>query len=370
MLLPPIEKVDTIEACEAASFLLAHAIFEGPAAAAAAFGSRPNFIDEQPLQTFSPWSREEIAELAGFFPWEGLEESISKGFCGTSAGFKNGEPRVKVYVTKDGSDWLFRALDRFSPSQTVDIDPVLMKSPAKFAGTCRGGGKVGPESVDVEGTLGAWLKCKKNGQYVGISNNHVLSMFGRFPVGHSVLHYDGSSDQSGKGKSKVIGEIGGVVDLVPEAAQGSKKKVVSNQVDLAWVVPSSPSCFSNKIGDPGHLPKGEVDLLWMEREWRASRPISAKLVGAKSGKIVGKLSNYRGITFLRGENGGLYEFEDQLEFDMDDIQEGDSGSLVLSKNNEIIGLFFAILDTYEGKMAIVSPWNHVKNSSGLVFSYT
>jgi hypothetical protein len=339
---------------EAAAYLLARAVFRFPKNAIVAFHEREKsrFGD-----LVSPWSEKEINRLNSLFQGDPTE----LGVFGTAIGRDSSlNFCVRVYANRRGVNHLTEfVMPRFQPRVNVTIAIVEMES-FRFAmsGPCCGGASISSLHGSATGTLGAWLKRSPTQDFVGVSNNHVLAEYGRFTAGHPVIH-PGIAD-SGTA-ADIIGKLEGVVPL--KEFDQLRRDVTLNLADVAWFTPIDSSVTDRAIGLLGR-PLGEKDLV---QEFLSGRIIPVEMSGRSSHHASGEVTGIRSVFIL--QNGATkYLFEDQIEIKMSDIDEGDSGALILTSDRKIGGLLFAFEMDRSG-IGIASPWEAVKQATGLRFEY-
>ncbi|MEG6617149.1 hypothetical protein V6C27_12095 [Peptococcaceae bacterium 1198_IL3148] len=233
------------------------------------------------------------------------------------------------------------------------------------------------------GTLGAVVKDRSTGAPLILSNNHILAngsngYDGRAVVGDPILQpgkYDGGNEND---------RIGSLLRFVPisrgSAEQQSscpyasgfsavtnamlhlirpnyeikvfKKLQQNNIVDCALAAPDNPELISGEILDFG--------LIQGVTEARPGMPVrkSGRTTGVTSGTVttVG--------TSLKVEMDGneMVMFNDQVTTNMSS-QGGDSGSLVLTPDNQVVGLLFAGSD----KITVFNKIQHVMDALNIEF---
>ncbi len=353
-----------IEEFEAGAYLLARAILQNPPGARAALRARPAFLAGALLESRSPWSPDEIANLSGLFPWEGLSYSIERGLFGTSAGLNpEGKLCVRVYANRRGKDYLnANVMPKFRPGTNLPVFVVEVDS-IRFAKStpCAGGASISGLGGSATGTLGAWLKKNPSGDFVALSNNHVIADFNKFGPGHDVIQ-PGAAD--GGGPADVVGHVEGVVTL--EVYDQLRISDTTNLSDVAWFRPSQSGVVDRSIGSPGRWPKGEEDLIQVYRN--QAGPVAVSLCGRSSNTVQGTMTGIRSCLFIK-EGGKDYYFEDQIEITMSRLALGDSGSLVLTDPGDKIGGLFFALDPGSG-VGFANPWQAVKSATNLDFAYS
>jgi hypothetical protein len=199
----PIEISDNeaISQLEIGARLLAHAILLPPEDARNSFfgkgavaitRSRRNVM---PIPIISPWTWDEFLLLNQSFPFSGVREAVQRGLYGTSVRLSSDRRFcIGLYASSDGA-MLFRDLvANFKPSNLLPLEIVEVgRITFAQATSSQGGESVGPHPGSITGTLGGWLRTKRLGELIGISNNHVLAEFNSFGIGTKVLQPGGGS---------------------------------------------------------------------------------------------------------------------------------------------------------------------------------
>jgi len=214
------------------------------------------------------------------------------------------------------------------------------------------------------GTFGAVVKDKKTGEKLILSNNHILAngsngSDGRAAIGDPVLQpgpYDGGE------KDDRIAELFRFVPLIRSSQEAScpvaagvaaagnrllkmvrpsyelrfyKYSRAVNIVDCAVAKPVNPDLIGEQIIDLGDISGvGQArEGMWVQKSGRTS--------GVTSGEVTAM-----GVTLqvdLSDEETGW--FSDQVVSDVM-CKPGDSGSLILDKENNAVGLLFAGSDSH------------------------
>ncbi len=192
-----------------------------------------------------------------------------------------------------------------------------------------GGVSIGHYSITA-GTLGAIVKDKETGEPLILSNNHILANTsngrdGKAKIGDPILQpaaYDNGS--------KERDTIAHLYRFVPLEPTRSIFRPIHNTVDCAVAKPVSKEVVENSILEIGQI-KGIAEA-----------EIGVTVV--KSGRTTGLTeSRIRAIdSTVRVRLDPLREaiFTDQIVADAFS-EGGDSGSLVLDKENRVVGLLFA-----------------------------
>ncbi len=251
-------------------------------------------------------------------------------------------------------------------------EPRLLAGRTEYKRPAQPGMSIGHYLVTA-GTFGAVVKDKKTGEPLILSNNHVLANStngkdGRASIGDPVLQpgpYDGGT------KKHVIGYLERYIPLkrkielpdckVAAAAEGMGnqllmtvrpnyrlqiQKVTSeeNIVDAAVAKPVNKNAVSPNILEIGSV-RGTIDPeigLEVQKSGRSS---------GLNNTVIQVIEATLSIT-LTDEKQGLFT---QQIITGPIAQPGDSGSLVLNKNNQAVGLLFAGSD----KISVVNPIKNV-----------
>lgn len=176
----------------------------------------------------------------------------------------------------------------------------------------------------MSGTLGCIVKdTGTGGQYI-LSNSHVLANSGNASLGTNVTQPSMTSEPE-----NLIGHLSKFVEF-----NFSKR---DNLCDAAIAIANPQRMVTNKIPQLSIAPSYNPDL-------KITRSMKVKKVGNRTGLTFGNTVDVDFRTFLRYQRGlmgsGKVWFKDQVLCDKF-TKKGDSGSAVLSENNEVIGLHFA-----------------------------
>jgi hypothetical protein len=219
------------------------------------------------------------------------------------------------------------------------------------------------------GTLGGWF-IDKDGELVGLSNNHVLANENnakaigdwtrrngrRVKSNGSYIVQPGPYDDRWWRKNKnYVGRLKSFVKLVKQ----------DNLQDSAIFKPSSALLAESDMWKLGQL-NGFRDNLQVGE--------SVQKVGRTTGHTVGKVIALDGVVQVQyGRKLGVIEFEDQIITDFMS-EGGDSGSLLLDMNNNIVGLLYAGSNTITLHNKIKYPRDKyglkIYNPNPLTESYT
>lgn len=235
-----------------------------------------------------------------------------------------------------------------------------------------GGVSIGHEWISA-GTLGCLVK--KGGNVYILSNNHVLADTNNAPLGSAILQpgkHDGGGlidriasltefvpiEFSG-GEGCSIGKaIAGFLNLFTSLI-GSKTRLESvsirqalNRVDAAIACPLKENLVKNEILELGKI-GGAV---------KACLGMVVKKSGRTTGVTVGEITQVNVMTNVQYGNGKIATFEKQLMIEPGGFSAGgDSGSVVLDEDNNLVALLFAGSD----KSTIVSPIEFVFEDLGV-----
>lgn len=235
-----------------------------------------------------------------------------------------GESRVVVLVGPDSDPEALQELADFHfaghPFKVVTID----QTPARSSGTASNGIAICRQGSPEFGTIGGWFKMDRDrhtGQpvdqslFFGVSNNHVIGECNNSHRG----------DVLTDGNGVVVGRLHDLQALYPTTA---------NAIDAA--------IFQV---DPG------IALQWQPaapRGWTGAQ-INFRVYkqGARTGYTEGIVT---GIGAIVAELCGVrYHFKDIIAIKGTDGEfsaEGDSGSIVLTRNHQMVGLLFAKSGAY------------------------
>ncbi|MDA8972701.1 MAG: hypothetical protein P8M17_01965 [Saprospiraceae bacterium] len=189
------------------------------------------------------------------------------------------------------------------------------------------------------GTLGGIFKRKNSNAFFGLSNNHVIAHCNLGAKGDIIRTKDGN-------------QVGELIDFFNLSPKGPSMKV--NTIDAAIF----------KITDTLNMdwqpsfPQGVANAQINRRVYKK---------GAKTGVTFGIITAIKGSADINLRNTN-YHFKDLFAIERDPdpanpnpfpefIDFGDSGSLVLTLNNLIIGIILAKM----GKYAYACPIKYIKN---------
>lgn len=225
-----------------------------------------------------------------------------------------------------------------------------------------GGVSIGHEWITA-GTLGC-LVSKGSQPYI-LSNNHVLADTNNAPIGSTILQpgkHDGGElidtiatladfvpIEFGGGKGCSIGKaVAGLENFFAKII-GSKTRLesvsirqTSNRVDAAIAYPVEADMVKNEILELGKI-----------TGW-AGAGLGTKVMksGRTTGITEGEITQVNVMVNVQYGNGKVALFENQLMIEPGGFSAGgDSGSVVLNKNNKLVALLFAGSD----QSTIVSP---------------
>ena len=178
------------------------------------------------------------------------------------------------------------------------------------------------------GTIGCFVKLKKNGKVCLLSNNHVLANENAAKEGDAILQ-PGYADGGRKPKD-IVANLGTFVKL---------KKTGRNEVDAALATLSKSVDFDPSALRGGGKLTGSVgsDLTEFER---------VEKIGRTTGRTKGRISAFELDNVVVAYDMGNIKFDDQLEIESSTSnsfsQGGDSGSLIFTAEEHLaLGLLFA-----------------------------
>ena len=179
------------------------------------------------------------------------------------------------------------------------------------------------------GTLGAVVKDNKTGEPLILSNNHVLANItngrdGRAKIGDPILQ-PGSYDK-GNNKDDIIGHLLRYIPLKEKTGIFGS----SNIVDCALARPVNKEIVDTnilEIGQINEIREAEIDMKVIKS-------------GRTTGLTEGRITAIDSTVTVNIDDDKQAIFTDQIV--MSPISKGgDSGSLVLDKDRNVIGLLFA-----------------------------
>jgi len=286
--------------------------------------------------------------------------------CGVVRGYKviNGKktdiPSLVIFVTKKVDPIMLRESDRI-PREiegvlTDVVEVGIMRANSyrtERQRPCKGGISVAHMDVTA-GTLGCWFK--RGSRWFALSNNHVFANSNDAHIGDPILQpgpYDGGM------LSDVIAHLDRFVPISFISAEGcsisrgvakglnflangvgsnsylrSHKKDVVNLVDCALAEATDESVVDREIYEVGIIPG------WREADigdyiWKSGR----------TSEITDGTIDYIGSVQVSYGDAGVAMFEEQFVSNTMLCAGGDSGSAVLDRDLNIIGLLFAGSDT-------------------------
>ena len=352
-----------------AAYLLGQAIVQSPQPFANFAAIYSSSLEREFFHKLSPWSENDFRGLSRSIPVDGVGQAIEHGLFGTAAGVDDGgRDTIRIYVSEDGEGFL---REQILPKAGFFLERGKFKLVPVVGGQIcfarsrpvTGGSSVSPDGGIETGTLGGWLETLPSREPVGISNNHVLAECDTHPAGTGVIQ-PGVAD--GGTQLDIIGTLKGAAPL--KIWDPFRRKDTTNHADVAWTKADPLTNAVYTIGSsPG--PRGEVDLIAAYNDPRRTQDVKVRFEGWKSHRSVGKVVGVTAIVSFR-ENGNDYMFTDQIELEVSNIQEGDSGSLVLSDPENLVGGLVFAKRKGSSTAAFVNPWQAVRNSSGLDFVYS
>lgn len=220
------------------------------------------------------------------------------------------------------------------------------------------GSSIGRQDTRYSGTLGLKVKLKHNGSIItcGLSCYHVL-----FPeeLKQKNMIVESDTDAVVTGSPSIWAPSqrdGNVHTRVGRIVQGKVNKFM----DIAFFT-STDDFISASVFEQG-MPK-PVYFVTKEDEHK----LEVKIYGRTSGLVTGKVNNSRAyptITYFRNEpqNKFDHDLEDVIELQLA-AAPGDSGSAVLTKKNELIGILVAS----DGQLSYVVPATSILNNFTVQF---
>lgn len=172
------------------------------------------------------------------------------------------------------------------------------------------------------GTLGLIAQHSKTNRAVLVSNSHVFAHAGAAKIGDGITQpgrVDGGTTP-----------VGSLLDFVPLKPSGS------NQVDAAIALPDATiELRPNEIVGIGAFTVAAADIL---------RPnLNVSKLGRTSGLTRGVVTAVEVDNIVMDSEFGSVTFDDQIEIkgvDRAFSQPGDSGSLIVSEQNQAVGMLF------------------------------
>ena len=252
---------------------------------------------------------------------------IGLGFK-TINGYVTDELCIHVLVEKKLEKSLIVNSENIIPKTYMGLKTdVLEVGTAKFRGftekvrPLQSGYSMSPSPDEIAGTLSGIVvriqPCGKKIFYV-LGNNHVLSSFGETPLNTPVLQpgkQDGGTDED---------VIAFVSDSIPINSSLTKPYPI-NYVDAALAKLKDPSLISTLVASLGHI-KG------------VANPVLNSVVkksGRTSGVTEGKITTINATIDIQNST-----FKKQIIANITTLP-GDSGSLLLNENNNVVGLLFS-----------------------------
>ena len=186
------------------------------------------------------------------------------------------------------------------------------------------GYSIGPSNFKPTGTAGCLVKDKLGNYYI-LSNNHVLSDYGKLPIGTPILHP--AMRDGGSYPEDLIAILSKVSPILFSSEFEGKEFL--NYVDCAIAKVINPALVTKKIALIGSV-KGVVD---------PELNLNIKKVGRTSELTTGKISMLDGLVKIQTHTQDDVIYHNQI-ITTPISQPGDSGALVLDENNNAVGLLF------------------------------
>ncbi len=334
---------------QVSAYLIDKAISSSPFDVTDALKEKPEFAEGRILRNFSEWNERELIYISKLFWDDKFNKSILKGYRGVEVEFNNDGYQIVVNSDADTYELIrlkiqyIANISRFNiRCEQIDI--------IDFAATCPGCSRIKSPSGAYSGVLGAWLNSGNPSKtIVGITCNHVATEHDKFGSGTTI--YSKTGDEIGNvAASKKIHEW--------DVAAG-KRDV--NKADIAFIRPMDISIVDFGLGSSNSKPNGECRLSQISRSTKkdirlfgqTGNPIDGKIVAVAPGVVVGM--------------GKRYKFKDVAVIDVGNF--GDSGSLVLSPDDKIGGIFFAVKIRGKTIKGYVNKWRYILSEMNANFSY-
>jgi len=305
-------------------------------------------------------------------PPEILKEAIKKGAVTVGRGYKEvGGTRTEdesivfgVPKKVHADQILAEAFHKFYDGVPSDVKEVgivrALDDPTLRYRPCPGGVSVGHVDITA-GTLGCWVK--KDGQWMMLSNNHVLANSNEAEIGDTIIqpgsYDDGRSPQD---------DIAHLVDYVPIHFIGEQSGCKYSQVE-SRLLNARNAMLGRKTRYEVVVPEADYNLV----DCAVAKPIDDALVdntilnitgpingivhgelgmevaknGRTTGLTAGVITQVDVVTQVSYGAGKIAIFEDQILIEGADpfSAGGDSGSAILEDNSSVCGLLFAGSDT-------------------------
>lgn len=239
------------------------------------------------------------------------------------------------------------------PTDVVETGRIrALQAPTERFRPAPGGVSIGHKDITA-GTLGCWVR--RNGQWMILSNNHVLANSNAAARGDAILQpgpYDGGrnpEDQIAELEDfvpiemiglpsdcgiagSVAGLLNGVAILLGSGTrlQAVRAQAAANRVDAAIARPLHEEDASTEILNIGAIAGTRSAELGM----------AVKKMGRTTGFTEGEILQVDVTVNVQYGEGRMAQFEDQLMAGPMS-QGGDSGSAVLAADNHLVGLLFA-----------------------------
>jgi len=315
-----------------------------------------------------------------------IKEAFQKGAHTVGYGFKEvggkftDELAIKIAVRKKGPVPLSMMIHKYydgTPSDVYESEiPHALEITERFR-PAPGGCSCGHYKITA-GTLGCWVR-NKNGQIVGLSNNHVLANSNDAQIGDVVLQ-PGSFD-GGQNPDDIIAELESFVPIhfLGEETTCRVSRGTVHSLNAVWAATGRQTRFPmaivpqanfNKvdaaIAKPINVDDVKSDILQIGRitgEVSGDLGMDVQKTGRTTEHTIGKITQVDTISQVQYGAGKIAIFDDQMAVtgDYPFSAGGDSGSAVLTLDNKITGLLFAGSDT----MTIVNRIENVFSALGI-----
>jgi hypothetical protein len=236
-----------------------------------------------------------------------------------------------------------------------------------------GGVSIGHYQITA-GTLGCWTT--KAGEFFILSNNHVLANVGDCEIGDPILQ-PGVAD----GGTEKNDEIAKLYDFVPISLTETSGCPFANAIvsvanffarlfrrktQLKAYIPGEPNKVDCALASPNsdkyvleRILEDDGSFVKIEGEAEAEIGLLVKKSGRTTGTTHGEISQTDVTIIVNMGDGRMAIFTDQIVVEKEGMSAGgDSGSVVLTEHNSLVGLLFAGSD----KAMIANSWKNVKKA--------
>lgn len=222
------------------------------------------------------------------------------------------------------------------PTDVLEVGTIKLVSNQDFTRPIVGGLSISNVNSNSIGTMTGIFRDKSDNQPVFISNNHVIGNSNNANIG-DLIRQPGFNDDTN------FSNIGVLKRIVELQAQPTTNHVDGAVASLHSSLNSDYDIAITNVGVPRSVLLDPPINKLIQKSGRTSEH--------SLGLILSKHAFISGISYGPNVN---YDFDDQI-LTTNILIAGDSGSLVLSLKNEIIGLGFAASD----QVAIINPISYV-----------